>query len=562
MKMMNIHGNKWTLVLFIMMMGVFISFEGEAKPAENRGPKVVIIEFHGMKQGILDEQLEQLPHFRKMLLGDNDKQSYVYFPRVFVTMPSASVPGISSMYTGLHPKHTGVVSTIWYDRDAHKVRTMISYGQQRINTILKENGVATLFDLVGRAGKRSMTTMLMVTKGADWSLKSGAFFWGNASVLGFLSKGFWFPSCSYVDEQTVSAFDDGHLFNFNKSLKGIVKYNGEAPDVMVIQLLGPDLYAHYPSAELIGKNASMDDIQKHYAKTILDPLMGRLMDALKDVGCYEKTIFIFVSEHGFTKIEAFLSNTIVNESLQRSFRLSGGGVANGDADAVVMPGACTKEVYLRNRETRKWMDPPRLLEEVKPAVDLLLQNADIVKHMNALVIRQYPGERHEGMEENDQWWCFDWEDYRSGAKDSKGFFNALKPLTKLADRFELKDYVVNGLRNQYTRKTAPDIKIINKKGSYFETDRRKYGHHGSYYPSDSIVSFWLGGPGLAAVITGRHVYNQNASTRDLVPMVASLLGMPIPPGLDGVNPLHCIVKSRGQTNDNVRINVPSVSGQE
>ncbi len=547
MKLTTVHREKWTLILFIIIMCLLIGFKGQAKSAEIRNPKVVIIEFHGMKQGILREGFENLPHFREMLMGVNDEQSYVYFPRVFVTMPAASVPGISSMYTGLYPKNTGVVSTIWFDRETRNVRTMISYGQQRINNILRERGIKTLFDLVGDAGKRSMTSMLMVTKGADWSLKSGAFFWGNASVLGLFSKGFWFPSCRYIDERTVRAFDDGHLFNFNNSLKGIVKYNGDAPDVMVIQLLGTDLYAHYPDPEFTQSNSSMDDIQKHYAETVLDPLIGRIIKTLKDVGCYENTIFFLVSEHGFTKIDAFLSNTIVDESLRQSFRLDGGGVDNGDADAVVMPGACTKEIYLRNRKTQKWLDPPRLLEEVKPAVDRLLQNAEIVKHMNALVIRQYPGERHEGIEENDQWWCFDWEEYRQGTNDDNGFFNALKPLTTIADRFELKEYVVNGLRNQYTRTTAPDIKIINKKGSYFEKDHRKYGHHGSYYPSDSIVSFWVGGPGLAAVLPDRHVYEQSVSTRDLVPMVASLLGIPIPQGLDGVNPLQGIVRSRGQT---------------
>ena len=543
MKRMCVLRNEWRFFLCIVAMVIFAGFESEANAAGERKPKIVIMELHGMKQGILDEGFENLSHFREMLMGAQNEQSYVYFPRVMVTMPAASVPGITSMYTGLHPKHTGVVATIWFDRETRNVRTMISYGQQRINNILKDNGVDTLFDMVGNAGMRSMTAMLMVTKGADWSLKSGAFFWGNASVLGLLSKGFWFPSCRYVDERTVRAFEDGHLFNFNKSLKGIVKYDGEAPDVMVLQLLGADLDAHYPSSELIRKNATMDEIQKHYAETVLDPLMGRIIKSLKDVGCYENTIFLFVSEHGFTKIEAFLSNAIVDESLRPSFRLAGRGVDNGDAEAVIMPGACTKEIYLRNRKSRKWMGPPRLLEDVKPAIDLLLRNADMTDHMNALVIRQYPGERHEGIEENDQWWCFEWEGYRHGANDSRGFFDALKPLTELAGCFELKDYVVNGLRNQYTRTTAPDIKIINRKGSYFENDPRKYGHHGSYYPSDSIVSFWVGGPGLGAVFPGRHVYNQDVSTRDLVPMVASLLGISIPPGLDGEDPLHRIAAS-------------------
>lgn len=533
----------FVLFFCIAMMIVFPGSLWNAEAAEERSPRIVIIELHGMKEGIINEKFENLPHFREMLMGGNDDQSYIYFPRVFVTMPAASVPGISSMYTGFYPKHTGIVSTIWFDRKSHEVRTMISYGQQRINTILKEKGVTTLFDLVGAAGKRSMTAMLMVTNGVDWPIRSGAFFWGNASVLGLIEKGFWIPSSRYIDERTVMAFEDGHLFNFCKSLRGIAKYGWEIPHVMVIQLLGTDLYSHYPPSELICAHATMNGIQRQYAEAVLDPLMVHIMETLKDVGCYEDTVFILVSEHGFTKIESFLSNNLVDDSLQGAFRLPGGGIGCGDADAVIMPGASTKEIYLKNRETGIWLDPPRLLRDVKPAVDLLLQNDEISEHMNALVIRQYPGERNEGVVEDDCWWCFDCDGYDSDTGDD-GFLKALKPMAKLSCRFELKDYVVDGLRNQYTRTTAPDIKIINKRGSYFENDRRKYGHHGSYYRSDSVVSFWVGGPGLKGVFPGRHIVRQNVSTRDLVPLVLFMLGIPVPDGLDGINPLQYLIEGR------------------
>ena len=206
--------------------------------AGSSGPKVVILELHGMKQGIIDESLEGLPHFQELIRGPRNAQAYVYLPRVFVTIPAASVPGISSMYTGLYPQRTGVVSTIWFDRRTTKVRTMVSYFQQRINRILTSNGVKSLFDYVGESGRHSMTTMLMLTKGADWSVKSGASFWGNASLLGLLRNGRWFPDSPYVDQKTISAFLTGHVLSYDKSLSGIQQYQGIIPDVMVVQLLG------------------------------------------------------------------------------------------------------------------------------------------------------------------------------------------------------------------------------------------------------------------------------------------------------------------------------------
>ena len=87
------------------------------------------------------------------------------------------------------------------------------------------------------------------------------------------------------------------------------------------------------------------------------------------------------------------------------------------------------------------------------------------------------------------------------------------------------------MNRQYTRETAPDIKLINKKGYYFEVDFTKYGHHGSYYPEDTILSFWIAGPGLNAIIPQRHTIASATSTLDLIPMVTYLLDMPQPVGL-------------------------------
>jgi arylsulfatase A-like enzyme len=533
---LRVGGYNAVAVLLLTALTVLSSAWGSAK-AGKTAPKVVILEFHGMKQGILDENLEGLPHFQQLIKGPNNKQAYVYIPRVLTTIPAASQPAVTSLYTGLYPQRTGVVSTIWFDRTTTKVRTLISYSQQRINRILAANGVKTLFDYVGDGGKHSLTVMLMLTNGADWSVKSGGFFWGNASVLGFVRNGRWFPDSPYVDDRTISGFLTGRVTAYKKSLSGIRKYRHLVPDVMAVQLLGIDLFSHFPAGHLQKREASMDAIQRHYARTVIDPLVGRVIGELKKAGCYEDTIFVLVSEHGFTRIKKHIADDTLHRSLAGHFKLPGVKRSNRSAEAVIMPGACTKEIYLKNRRSRRWMDPPRLFADVKPAVDLLLANPDVQTCMNTLVIRQYPGERCEAVAEDDQWWVFDWRTYQAGHGDDFSFFRALRPLGALAQRFELGEYVVRGLRRQYTRETAPDIKLINKKGYYFERDFDKYGHHGSYYPDDCLVSFWVAGPGLAGIIAGRHIIDRTASTLDLVSMVTCLLGVPEPGGLDGDNPL-------------------------
>jgi len=529
--------------LFIpFILVLFLIFEmtgkaGKAFAANPEPPKIVIIEFHGLKKDIIQDNLASLPHFRELIQGAGDKQSYIQLSNVFTTIPAASVPACTSMYTGLHPQNTGVVSTIWFDRKSTKVRTMISYGQQRINRILTENNVKTLYDYVGAAGKTSLNTMLMIDKGADWSIKSGLFFWGNSLTVAIFKNRKWFPDPWYMDHKTISGALTGHLFSYRKSLSGMLNKKGTIPDVTVIQLLGMDIMSHHPGASLTKQNATIDEIQQQYAENVLDPQMGRLIRFFKTNEIFENTIFFLVSQQGSIKIEKHIPDNIVAACLKPAFKLPGHSKENPSSEAIVMPGACTKEIYLKNRGTRNWLHPPGLLTEVKTAIDLLMDDDTITESINAMVVRQYPGERNEGIVENDVWWGFDWQFYQNGSRSDKAFFNALLPLKSGLHHFELKDYISESLTRQYTRETTPDIKLINKKGHYFEVDFKKYGHHGSYYPEDTVLSFWIAGPGLNAMIPQRHTIASATSTLDLIPMVAYFLDIEQPTGIDGRNPL-------------------------
>ncbi len=504
---------------------------------EHEDTKVVIVEFHGLKQNIIEDNLESLPNFKELIKGSSDRQDYIHLPRVFTTISAASVPACTSMYTGRYPQDNGVVSTIWFDRRLLKVRTMISYGQQRINRILSQKNIPTLFDYVRSAGLTSLNAMLMIDKGADWSLKSGVYFWGNGSMVGLLKNGRWFPDPWYMDHKTISAVLTGHLFAYHKSLKGLLKQKGIIPDVTVIQLLGTDIDSHFPDAALSQQNASINTIQTRYAQEVLDPQIGRLIRFFKNNGIYDRIIFFLVAQQGAIKITRHISDDLISSSLVPTFRLPSEFTSNQEANAIVMPGACTKEVYLKNRQTGAWLQPPRLLADVKPAVDLILANEVLDDSLNAMAIRQYAGERNTGIPETDSWWGFDRQSYKESAQSDNDFLAALIPLADAFAHFKLKDFVVNGLIQQYSRETAPDIKLVNKKGVYFEVDKHKYGHHGSYYPEDTVLSFWIAGPGLASVIPGRHRIESAASTLDLIPMVAHILDIPQPQGLDGKNPL-------------------------
>ncbi|MCJ7810487.1 MAG: alkaline phosphatase family protein, partial [Desulfobulbaceae bacterium] len=314
------------MIPLILILFLFFQTTGKAADTFEAGldtPKIVIIEFHGLNKNIIQDNLASLPNFRELIQGDGNGQNYIHLSNVYTTLPAASVPACTSMYTGLHPQNTGVVSTIWFDRRSTKVRTMISYGQQRINHILTQNNVKTLFEHVGAAGKTSLSAMLMIDKGADWSIKTGMFFWGNASTVAILRNRKWFPDPWYMDHKTISGALTGHLFAYHKSLSGLLKEKGTIPDVTVIQLLGTDIMSHFPEASLADQNASMDEIQGRYAQKVLDPQMGRLIRFFKTNQIYENMIFFLVSQQGSIKIEKHIPDTVVAERLKPEFKLPG-----------------------------------------------------------------------------------------------------------------------------------------------------------------------------------------------------------------------------------------------
>lgn len=508
--------------------------------------KLIVLEFHGLKQSIIEDNLEVLPNFRELIRGRDGSQSHVHLPRVLTTLPAASQPAVTSMYTGLHPGRTGVVSSIWLDRELAEVRTLVSYGQQRINRILRENGVKNVFERFAESGKRSMTSMLMVTSGVEWPIRSGAFFWGNSVAAGLACNDRLIPLGRYVDQKTMQGFLTGHRTAYRKSLTGVYRRQGIIPDLMVVQLLGTDLHSHYPLANPGAVQLTMPGIQRYYAQAVLDPLVGELLATLKSLGWYDRAIVLLVSEQGFSLIHKQIPNRIVDDSLKGTFRLPGFLRGTREADAVIMPGAGTKEIYLKNRRTGDWMDPPGLLADVKPAIDRLLANPGVRGATATLLVAQYPGERSEGIAEVDRWWTLDDQAYANGDRSPASFLASLRPLSALRERFELGDYLADGLRQQYNRRTLPDIKLVTRQGIYFEGDFDKVSHHGSFYPDDCLVSTWIAGPGLDRILPGSHVVQETASTLDLVPMLLHLAGLPVPAGLDGHNPLAALPLTQGE----------------
>ena len=281
----------------------------------------------------------------------------------------------------------------------------------------------------------------------------------------------------------------------------------------------------------------IDKIQRWYLKEVLDPELGKLIAFLKENKIFRNTVFFFVADHGQTRIIRHINEKNFEKRLAKKFWLMGKPYSAKEAHAIVMPGASTKAIYVRGRASTGWMSPPRLLEDVKPLLDFIIDLEVIKEYLSTLLVAQYPGERHEGREESDAFWFFDLNGYRQSERKDEDFLKALKPLSEL-DEWVGKDLnAARMYRLDYGRENVPDILLINKPGCYFTPDKGKYAHHGGIYADDAYVSFVISGPGIHLFSAEPQLITRQINIVDMVPMAAHLSGFKIDKIIDGKNQL-------------------------
>ena len=233
-----------------------------------------------------------------------------------------------------------------------------------------------------------------------------------------------------------------------------------------------------------------------------------------------------------TRITRHLDDDLAKKALAREFKTHRFGRKLKNTEAIILPGAGTKAIYIKNRENDDWQAPPSLKRDIKPAVDLLLQDEEIQNSLETLLINQFSGDREQGIPETEVFCYFDIDGYLITSRKEEDFFNALKSLSYL-DTLYPDSQLSHDFLKQYSRDSAPDILLITKPGLFFTPNKGKYGHHGSIYPSDCLVSFMLGGPGLSQKLTRSYIIEEKASVLDVVPTVGRLLNIEIPFALDG-----------------------------
>jgi hypothetical protein len=502
-------------------------------------PKLFVIILDALRRNNLMESLDSLPNFKMIIKGKNESYPYIYFKNVLVSIPSSSKPVNTTLLTGVYPHRHGVPSTMWFDRKQERVVTLTTYSQRRINEFLEKTGTDTIFEYAQRSGKKVMAVATQVTKGVDgrdW-IKQTIHLWSQAFFVNLFGDGKAIPDGAHLDRGTTRGLLDGYMYSLTDGLKGELKAEGDIPDLVVVHYVGLDIFTHYPRKFMEKEKWTIDQIQRWYLREVLDPELGKLVAFLKENNVFEKTIFFLAADHGQTRISKHIDEKNFDKRLGKKFGLLRPAYSEGEADVVVMPGASTKAIYVRRRASARWIRPPRLFEDVKPVVDFVIDLEDMKKYLNALLVAQYPGERHEGREESDAFWFFNLNSYRQSTRKDKDFLEALEPLSKLDELVGKELHAAHMYRFDYRRENVPDIILINMPGLYFTPDEGKYAHHGSIYAGDAYVSFVISGPCMGLFSSKPQTITRQINTIDLIPMAAHLGGFKIDKPIDGINHL-------------------------
>lgn len=496
------------------------------------------------------ESIDELPNFKAIIKGDECAYPYIYFENIRVAIPALTRPSETTILTGVYPGRHGVVSSLWFDRKEEKVISPLSLSQRGVIEILNKTNTDTLFDYARRSGKKTMAVTTQVGKGLDnrdW-IRQGALLWGRAFFTSLFGRRSVIPDPGHLDQGTTKGLLYGYRYSIFDGLKGRLLAQGDIPDVVHTHYVGLDVAAHYPRPFKVQENWTVDQTQKSYLRESLDPELGKIVAYLKQKNVFENTIFLFISDQGQTRVlkriddddfEKMLSEDFCVRAclLDQNLKVAGRGYSVGDAHIILMPGARTKTIYVRNRTQADWLSPPRLLDDIEPVVARLLDDKDVIGYLNYLLIAQYPGERDEGREEREAFWFLDTTKYRQSDRNVDDFLAALEPFSKLDEYMGEAAKAAHMYGRNYNRESKPDIVFINKPGYFFARDEEIYCLHGSIYGDDALVSLVISGPGIHRFSARPQTITQQIDTVDVVAIAAYLAGITIDKTIDGKNRL-------------------------
>ena len=314
------------------------------------------------------------------LLGEEGKDgSFEHgyaVPDVISILPSTTMAAWSSIFSGEPAGRTGVPGNEWFVREERRFmapapvsitehgHTVRMFTDGLVGNALR---VPTLYE---RADLRSYVSLAPVYRGADLFTTPEP----TAVAALFLQAAKGLVDGESVEREAYSEIDQESVVDLIEEIneRGV-------PDIQVVYFPGIDLFTHVAARPL--------DQQKLYLGEILDPLIGKVLDAYQSTGALDSTYILFVADHGHTPVVNDDRHSLSTEGddeppaliehtgfRMRPFVLEP-EEERQDYQATVAYQGAIAYIYLADRSTCPrsgdpcaWERPPRLAEDVMPVV--------------------------------------------------------------------------------------------------------------------------------------------------------------------------------------------------
>jgi len=493
-----------------------------------KSQRLIVIDVDGLRRDVFRTSLAagDLPNVAR-IVGGREERSACHVDALS-TAPSITFAAQASIFTGQHPGRHGIAGNESFDRLGR-----ISSGHPRhfgfdvgytlavddavrvfsagLASQLLSSETPTLYEIASANDMTSAVAYNMYARGADaWlppDIVEIARFTKGKRVLGL----------------EAGQYDSGMLDRLIAHLDA-----GNRPDLLTAYFMGLDhhSHAHGPAS------------QPAYLRDVVDPQIGRLLDALEARGMLAGALFALVSDHGQIEVVPDDHHSIrlgfpFDRELGHLFAALGLDVHDlpGEdpaCDAVMGLNGGLAHVYLQHRAAR-WANPPRYTDDVLPVAEAFHQMNKSGKYEESLrgsldLILVRDAER-EG-------WQGEYRIYLGGGQTQPfGDYLAAHPELGYADP-------ANRIRLAASALTGDLILAANGRAGYY-FGAPTTGVHGGLLPAESEAVLTFAYPGgssqeiarlretVAGIVADRCAAegNREPSVADMVPAALALLGM-------------------------------------
>jgi hypothetical protein len=330
--------------------------------------------YHDLHRAIAQGRMSQLA----AIMGAAEDSAAVFqhaysAPDVLSILPSTTIPAWTSIFSGAPPAETGVPGNEWWSREDRQL-----YIPAPVSVSSNAQAIRLYTDgLLGRVTRaptvfeqlelRSHVSMLQLHRGADLLQLPEIANFGDLfmKLVGDAATG---------SEPGGSTFRETDETSVASVLSDLDRHG--VPDVQVVYFGGLDLVAHATEQPL--------DVQQSYLAEVVDPAIGKVVDAFREHGALDSTYVIVVSDHGHTPVLGDDRHALgmkgddeppaVLESAGFRVRAFEPEADADDFQAVLAYQGAMAYVYLADRptcaaagESCDWTRPPRLERDVLPA---------------------------------------------------------------------------------------------------------------------------------------------------------------------------------------------------